>query len=196
MEEKGTDLKPIEGGASIRKKSELQKAANSFIVEDAKTVGSTLLKEIIIPSIKGIIANLGKTAIDMFLYGKSEKPAQTTRSTYSNASYKRAYDRVEPEVTQKKTVKTSGFIEYDEFLYDSREIADRVRTELIENIAEYGQATIAEMYSFSGYKSDNPMHSSWGWLDLTSAAIKSIYDNGETKYVIKFPRPQRIKWIE
>lgn len=194
MDEEKKELQTIgNDGASIRKKSELKKAADSFIVEDAKTVGSALLRDIIIPSIKKTVSELGKTAIDMFLYGRAGKTSSAPK-TYSNASYRRPYDRVEAIDTPKKV--SRDVLEYDEILFETWEKAEEVRLDLLETVKKSGVATVAELYEFSGLKTDNYMHNKWGWANLTGTMVKAVYDNGDRRFMIKLPKPIPIDWVD
>lgn len=194
-EETKNDIQPVvTGEASKRKKSEIQKAADSFIVEDAKTVGAALLADIIVPTIKKTISELIKNGVDMFLYGKVEKTSSTTVRRESNPSYKRYYDRVETIDIPKRASRSS--IEYEELVYNTFDDAEEVRISMLDSVKKRGVVTIADMYKFSKIETDNYMYNSWGWGSITGSAVKAIIENGERKYIIKLPKPIPIEWID
>lgn len=196
-EEKAKELQPTAStGVTTRKKDGLKKAADSFIVEDAKTVGKEVYKKVVDPAVRKTLRDIVVTALDLFLYGLGGKSSEGTK-TYSNPSYssgKTQYNRVSQSEVSRPA--NRNFFEYDEILFESWDKADEVRLDLIDVINTCGVATVAELYEFAGLKTDNYMHNRYGWSDLSNASIRSTYDEGERRYVIKLPRPMPIDRYE
>ena len=177
----------VNSPAKTRKKSEARKFADSFIAEDAGNVGSYILKEVLIPSAKKLIADITKNAIDMFLYGDTDRPKKKSGSRISYRDYYDDRDRDRRD-DRRSSSRSRSSLEYDEIVLDTRGEAELVLDELDRIIARYQFASVADLYEIAGIDNDNYTLHRYGWSSLRSATIKRIRDG----YLLVMPKAMPI----
>lgn len=172
--------KVVKGSAKVKKKSELKKLADTFIQEDAKTVGEYVFSDILVPAVKKTFADIVSNSLDMFLWGKTNS-RNGTRRNGGTISYRSIYsqqnDRLRREPDRRRSY------EIDDILIATREEAEDVLARMDELIADYGTVSIADYYDMvgiTGRTTDNR----YGWGDLRDATIVRDRDG----YIIKLPR--------
>ena len=174
--------KVVSGTAKKKRKNDIQKFADVFISEDVSNVKSYVMWDVLIPAIKKAISDIVVNGIDMILYGESGHTKRTSNS--SRASYQSYYDRGNAQRTANKTPRRNRF-DYDSILFNSRDDADAVLTELEELISVYGVASIMDLYSAAGLQCDYT-YDRYGWSDLRSAeVIRAAREDG---YYIRLPK--------
>jgi len=166
--------------AKTKKKSEAKKLANSLIVEDSKTVFSYIVKEVLIPATKKLISDMGKSALDMFLYGDDERPRKRRDS---KISYRQYYDDERSE-RKRNTYHSRNALDYDDIVLDSRGDAEMVLDSLDDIIRRYQFASIMDLYELVGISTDNYTLSKYGWTSLKHADIKRTRDG----YLLVLPK--------
>ena len=82
--------KVVSGTVQTKKKSELQKIADTFIQEDAKNVKSYILMDVLVPAVKKDISDIVTNGIDMILYGETGHSKK--KGNASKVSYRSYYD--------------------------------------------------------------------------------------------------------
>ena len=169
----------------VEKKSG-KKSNMRLVSEDAKSVGSYVMIDIIIPKIKELITSGFKYAIDFIFYGskgaKGTKPGIDTvsySSYYTGSSYQQpSTGYSNPMAPKQNTIFTIGDI-----VFPDREDADKVLLALQESIIKYGTATVADFYDFIN-KAHSYTDNKYGWKDLRDAEIIRV-DGG---FSIRFPK--------
>lgn len=177
----------VNSPAKTRKKSEARKFADSFIAEDAGNVGSYILKDVLIPSAKKLIADITKNAIDMFLYGDTDRPKKRSGSRISYRDYYDDRDRDRRD-DRRSSSRSRSSLEYDEIVLDTRGEAELVLDELDRIIARYQFASVADLYEIAGIDNNNYTLHRYGWSSLRSATIKRIRDG----YLLVMPKAMPI----
>ena len=66
--------------AKLKKKSEIQKIAETFVAEDLNKVKNAVLMDVIVPAVKKVISDIVTNGIDMLLYGEVKHNKTTTTS--------------------------------------------------------------------------------------------------------------------
>ena len=123
--------KVVTGNVTIKKKSALAKIRDMFIAEDADKVGSYILMDVLVPSIKKAIVDIIKSSADMIFGTKgSSKPSGSTY-TYGGTPYV-SYSSVgkKPEPIN---VARSQY-EVVDIIFDNRSDAEEVLDKLGEEI--------------------------------------------------------------
>lgn len=163
--------KVIKGKVKTRKKSEIQKFADTFISEDMANVKSYILTDIIIPSVKKAISDV----VDTILFGgnnrKSTSGSKISYGSYYNKDSRRPIER-----------NRTGY-SYDDIIFETRGEAEDVLMEMDELIEKYKMASVADFYDLvgiSGSYTDNK----YGWTDIRNASVVRIRDG----YLIKLPK--------
>jgi len=170
-------LEPVVTGAtSKKKKSEWSKIKNQLISEDASNIKTYLLSDVLIPAIKKTVVDLVKQAIDILVYGKSTT-AKT--SSASKISYRSYYDDPKPTNNINR-----GVLDYDEITFENKADAESVLISLNDIIDQYGIARIGDLYELSNIPFTDYQVNSYGWKNLSNAAIVRYRDG----YLLRLPR--------
>ena len=170
--------KVINGQAQTKKKSEFSKFADAFVSEDAGSVKSYVLMDVLVPAVKKAISDIVTNGIDMILYGKTGVNKRSGAS--SKVSYRNYYDRSERSTVSSRS--RTGY-SYDDVIIDNRGEAEEVLSRMDEIVAKYGTVSVADLYDLvgvTGAYTDNK----YGWTDIHSAAGVRVRDG----YMIKLPR--------
>ena len=173
--------KVVQGTVRTRKKSEVRKFADSFLKEDASSVKSYIVSDVLIPAAKKTIADIVTGGLNMFLFGDSRR--DNGRVTGSTTSYTRYYDKVGGGGSYRDSGTTRNALNYDDLVFESRGEADLVLTRMDELIETYGMATVSDLYDLVG-KSCDWTYDKYGWTNLRNARVVSI-GNG---YVLDLPK--------
>lgn len=177
--------KVIQGTAKTKKKGSLSKAGDAFISEDIRNVGSYVLMEVIIPSVKNTIVNVVKDGIEMIFFGEAKRSDRKSSSSY--VSYSR-YS--EPRESRREYDRSGARFDYDDIIFETYGEADRVLDKMGEDIQEYGFVTIGDLYEYAGLEAPPYTSVKYGWDSIRYAEIKRVRGGG---YGIELPkaRPRR-----
>lgn len=168
-------LAPVVDKASIvrTKKTFGQKFKEAFISDDTKDVKTYIWKDVVIPTIKNTILDVG----EMVLFGGSTRRSYRDRdrdrvsySSYYKSEYNRRRDRdrrdddryVEDEKVDYRNIVLINFAK-----------AEKVVKGLRERIEEYDQATVADLFDLIEVSS-NYMDNNWGWTDPMDIGIRRV----------------------
>lgn len=168
--------KVISGTAKVKKKNEMQKFASVFISEDAKSVKSYIITDVLIPGIKKVITE----TVNLILYGESK--SKSNNSTSPKPSYRSYYDS--NNNTANTAITRRSAYSYDNIVVDNRADAEEVLDNMNNIIRKYGIVSVADMYDLVGIVG-NYTDNKYGWTDLRTAKIERERDGG---YRIDLPR--------
>lgn len=185
-------VKVVSGVVRRQKRGPLSKLRETFMGSDARSVGSFLLQEVVIPATKNMISDAGSQGLERLLFGEARsnrrRSSNNHRESYSN--YHRAYrserdprdrDRDAPRHLSSKARANHDF---DDILLDSRGEAEEVLDSLGDLLARFGSVTVADLYELVGTTSDFP-DNKWGWEELRTARVRQVRHG----YLIDLPRP-------
>lgn len=173
-------IKPVATG-KVKKKSELQKIASSFITEDINTVKEFAIQDVLIPSLKKAIVDIVTNGINMFMYGETKKSSSSTIT--SKISYSGFYkDSDSTSYTERRS--SIGSFDYDTIRFKTRGDAELVLASMEEVIERFGFVTVGDFYDLAEVSTDNYAVNKYGWKDIQSARI--VYTS--EGYIIKLPR--------
>lgn len=168
--------KITQGAVRTRKKSVGKKMRDIFINEDANTIKSYILMDVIIPEIKEVIME----TVNVILFGgtkpgrKKGNNSYVSYSSYSSPSYKQS-----KQVEKRNTVN-----DFNDVIFESRGEAEEVLSALIDVIEDYESATVADLYDLVGI-TGNFTDNKYGWHDLTNSSVSRARGGG---YIINLPR--------
>lgn len=163
--------------AKLKKKSEIQKIAETFVAEDLNKVKNAVLMDVIVPAVKKVISDIVTNGIDMLLYGevKHNKTTPTSKIGY-NSMYNSQNQANAARVAR------SSYI-YNDIILSSRGEAEEVLNQMNEIIGTYGVVSVAdlcEIVGVTGEFTDNK----YGWSDIRDAYVERSKDG----YMLKLPR--------
>ena len=173
--------KVVSGKVTAKKKTESRKFIEAFIKDDLGSIGSYIVSDVVVPSIKKTIldsvkAILGETG------GSRTSTTNATRVSYR--SYYDDRDVVKRSTGLATTPLRSGF-DYDDILFDNRVDAEAVLEAMSEIVnSHYGIVSVGDMYDLANITNDNFMINKYGWTDLRDARVVPTRDG----YMIKLPR--------
>lgn len=174
--------KVVTGAAKTRKKSEVRKFANIFVPEDTENVKSYILTDVIIPGIKNAIADV----VSIMLFGDSGRIGGR-KDGRSRVAYQKYYDDRRDDRREYGRPRAAGF-EYDDIIFETRGDADLVLDQLESAIANYGLASVADLYDLAGITCRNYTANRYGWTDIQSAKVIRVRDG----YTLQLPRTVQI----
>ena len=151
-------------------------------VGDVKTF---IITDVVIPGLKNAIADV----VSIVLFGEAGRIG-TRKNAGSKVSYQRYYDdprRDDRRNYNQRPRPVAGF-EFDDIIFDNRGDADLVLDQLESAIANYGMASVLDLYDLAGLTCQNYMADKYGWTDIQSARVARTRDG----YILQLPRAIQI----
>lgn len=187
----GKERKKVATG-TIKEKTFRQKVRDAFISDEVHDIKSYVVFDVIIPAIKETVRNLFVNSLDMALFGKVRKTANTEQrggSTY--IAYDRLYQSrgndIQPR--QQKGGAPLRVNELDRVVFKDKADAIDVLSYMMDNLEEYHVASIADFLSAADLPI-SPIHHKWGFYDLSTASVEELPDG--SGFFIRLPRPVQI----
>ena len=177
-EEKKKLDKVITGQVKTKKKSGVCKFMSGLVADDAQSIKSYLVKDVVVPTIKKTITEI----VDMILYGGKSKHGRTSTTKVSYRSY---WD--DPRDTRRESIAVQPY-NYDDIILETRGDAEEVLDQLNAMIDTYKIASVADLYDLVGI-SGNYTDNKYGWTNLSNADVIRTRDG----YQLKLPRALPIK---
>lgn len=180
QEEKKVVKKVVTGPVKVKKKNEISKLKDMIISEDASSIKSVVLTDVILPGIKGLCEEALIFAAKMLFRG-----TDSAKRRYSDdrIAYRSLYDSRDRERDRRYIETKSRGYTYDDIIFRTRGDAELVLTQLEEIIDRYGMVSIADYNEAAGVTGEYT-DVKYGWKDLRSAEIKPVRDG----YIIDLPR--------
>lgn len=167
---------------SIKEPSPAKKFLSTFMQGDFKTVGTYLLHDLLLPTIKDTFIDALHSSIDILFNGESRYTRRgsgnSQKVNYSSISSNKN-NIVRSEDLRTSVIKTVVFADPQD--------AENVLDTLCAKIDAEGCCSVADYYEVCNQKSDFTDHK-WGWDTLASAKTRRV--NGG--YIINLPRPIRL----
>lgn len=178
--------KPVATG-KVRKKSEISKFSDVFLADDVRDVGTYIVSEVIIPTVKTLIYDIGTNGLGMALFG-DKAPTRNKRSS-RNAEYV-SYDKMSRrEERYRDEPRTPSRYRYSDISFDSKGEAVEVLEQMDAILENYGMVSVADLYDLADVPGEYTDHK-YGWTSLRTADIVRLADGG---YMIKLPRAMPLK---
>lgn len=171
--------KVVQGTVKTKKKSEVSKFKDVFIAEDAATIKTYLLTDVLLPALKNTIEDVVTNGIRMLLRG--DTAARKSGGGASKISYDRMYDRKDDRPST--NYRNRSVYDYDDVILETRGEAEAVIDRLCEAIDEYGHTSIGDLNDLVG-RTGRYTDNNYGWTDLHNARAVRTRDG----YVLDLPR--------
>lgn len=173
--------------ARVKRESTARKVVGEIIREDARSVGETVLWDVIIPTVKNLISDTVTRGIESMLYGDSRPRSRNNYSDYSG--YSRLKDgRDRPVERRERRSARQAEPERNEIIFDTRSDANDVIDRMSDIIDQYGQASLADLNALIG-ASSNFIDDNWGWTDMGSFDVRQVRDG----FMLTHDEPQSLK---
>ena len=172
--------KVVKGNVKTKKKSEISKFADIFIVEDFRTVVNYAFTDVLIPGAKKIIRDVLFESIDM-LFGTTG--GRGKKGDGPHVSYAKYYDKDRERKTSDSPRVTSRF-DFDNLIFESRGEAEAVLDEMNNVIGVYGFVSVGDLYDMAGLSNPPYTSNKFGWSNISSAEAVRVSDG----YILKLPK--------
>lgn len=186
--EKKEITKVVQGTAKIKKKGKSSKFAEMFIAEDVSNVKSYIVSDVLIPAAKKLFVDAIKDAVDMLVFGRTDRSKRSSGFRADYVSYNRYSDRRYDDRLSNDTRLRTEY-SYDDVILETRGEAEEVLDAMNDVIETYGMVSVMDLYDLvgiSGQYTDN----NYGWKNLRNAEpIRTL--NGE--YMLKLPKAIPLK---
>jgi len=192
------EVKKVVSGEVVQKKQSLgSKFKETFAGDDASSVGSYLLFDVIIPQTKNLLSDMVSQGIDRLLFGtSSSRPRRSgnggsqlvNRTSYSTFS-KPGGRTVEGNGRREMSQQSRANHDFSDIILESRGDAE-VAIETINMIFEsYDVATVADLYAAVGITSDWT-DQNFGWVaeEWAEAGVRHV----RAGYLLDVPKPRKI----
>lgn len=173
--------------ARVKRESTARKVVGEIIREDARSVGETVLWDVIIPTVKNLISDTVTRGIESMLYGYSRPQSRNNYSDYSGYSRPKG-SRDRPVERRERRSARQAEPERNEIIFDTRSDANDVIDRMSDIIDQYGQASLADLNALIG-ASSNFIDDNWGWTDMGSFNVRQVRDG----FMLTHDEPQSLK---
>lgn len=191
-EPKSTVKPVVKGGVKKREKTLGTKVKNSFVGDDAKSVGEYVVMDVLLPAAKRAISDGVSQGIERLLFGEVRtRPAggaapRTRYTSYSSPRYAEApySPRSERREVSHRARATHDFTE---IILEDRMDAEAVIDQLGNLIDQYEVATVSDFYDLVGVTGEYTDRK-WGWTDIRGARAQRVRDG----YLLVLPEPKPV----
>lgn len=186
--EKKEITKVVQGTAKVKKKGKSSKFAEMFIAEDVSSVKSYIVSDVLIPAAKKLFVDAIKDAVDMLVFGRTDRSKRSNGFRADYVSYNRYSDRRYDDRLSNDTRPRTEY-SYDDVILETRGEAEEVLDAMNDVIETYGMVSVMDLYDLvgiSGQYTDN----NYGWKNLRNAEPVRTRDG---EYMLKLPRAIPLK---
>ncbi len=180
--------KVIKGKVKTKKKSEISKLSDVFISDDASNVKSYILMDVLVPTIKKAIVDIGTDALNMIFLGGTGRGRDSRGGNAHYVSYSRFSSEPRDRFSDSESRRPTARFDYDNLVFETRADAEAVIEQLIDIIDRYGVATVADLYDT--IDQSHPFTANdYGWTSLRNAGVDRARGGG---YSLKLPKAMPI----
>lgn len=181
----------ISGEAIIRKKPWYRRLGDAMTSEDARTVGSYVLQDVFVPTLRNLIVDMISQGADR-LFNGDPHARNVSRNVIRGAytAYNRVYSgssRYEQSPPARRELsdyarRTSNF---DEIVLKTRGEAEDVLDHLYYQVQNYDVATVADLLDFVNRRGSFT-DEKWGWTSMAGSSVQRVREG----YLLNLPRVQ------
>lgn len=188
------DRKPMarvtKGDAKLKKPFR-RRVMETFVGGDIETVGPYILFEVVIPSIREMVVNSGKEALERAFFGTTAPRPRGGGPTFSygsnnRTSYSGRYNGRTEEVREERRGRSP--VGYEEIILPTASDAHEVLDAMHIAIQEFDSVSVADVYDLIGQSHDY-MDRSWGWNSIKGAEVRRLRSD---EFLLDLPRPERL----
>lgn len=170
------------GGVKQRKPPLSKRFASTFASEDAGSVGKFILNDVAIPALKSLLSDMASQGVERLLFGDSRPNRH--RSGGGGTSYNAMYRGPSSSSGSRQiSSRARSTHDFDEIVLETRGDAEAVLDQLSFRVAEYGQASVSDLYDMVGI-TGSFVDDKWGWTDIRGAHVQRVRDG----YLLNLPR--------
>ena len=192
----------VTGGAKRRRRSLRRQFKETFVAGDAKGAGNWVIFEVLLPGAREVVAESLIQGIERIIFGGSKRRSGSMYSPQTGPAGNIMYNQISQAGAQlgsrflprtpggmpgpERAMSRAGRAahNFDEIVLVLRSEAEQVIDQLVNIVARYGQASVANLYELVGFDASH-VDNKWGWTDLTGAGVTRVRDG----YLLDLPAP-------
>lgn len=167
-----------------------KKFGRSLIAEDVTSIREWILTEVIVPSIRNLLADTIKGSTDRVLYGQARVRNRAAPGGVDRPGLRTRYDRMHGEPEPRRMLSRDDRARHDfgAIVLDSNSEAVAVIEHLIDRVERYGVASVADLYDYVGV-TGSFADQRYGWTDLRTADVRPH----RAGFLLDLPVPQPLR---
>ena len=170
-----------------KKKSLGAKFRESFAGDDAQSVGSYLIMDVVIPATKNLIFDMLSEGARRILFGSAGGGGRAFSSSLVNngrTAYNKVYNvGASPRSQDQQFDKVAPSNDIPNIIMQTRGEAEMVLESLIALVDQYSSASKADLYATVG-RTASHTDTKFGWTNLSTASVQHIREG----YMLVLPR--------
>jgi hypothetical protein len=172
------------------KRSISSRFKETFFGESFESVKDYVIWDIMMPALKEFLYNLPQAILGALFYGDTSGRYRTSSERHRPDNYastrREDYSRYSSRREENDKIRSIRRYDFDRFEFSSRQEAQDVLYEMLGEIDEHGQCSVADFYEMIGKDSQAEwIDQKWVWTDL--ARVRIVPRRG--RYVILLPEP-------
>ena len=196
--------KIVSGTVTVKKSPLYKRAISAIIVEDVRTVGPGVVRDVLIPALRDLAFDMVNGFASRTFGIQIQRPSTQSMIRHTSASgvFNRAVSQpVNYSFTNSNrptmntpdgkggytstATKNETFV-LDDFVFEDRGQAQAALEGLENLIEEYQQAPVSSLYDMLGLTSDH-VQQRWGWRSTVGAEVIRSSSGG---YILRLPKAQ------
>jgi hypothetical protein len=180
----------VKKGQVIQKKPNiLKRTARSMVAEDVNNVGDFVVTDILVPALRNLIYDVivGGAGRTIFGSAQARRPGISPGVFGTAQNLKTAYHNVTnsaPAAQPAMSRQAQARFDFSEISLTDHSEAILIIELLKQRIAEYGTASVADLYDLLGHTGGHT-DQNWGWKDLSTAKPHQ----NRSGFVLDLPHP-------
>lgn len=174
--------KVVSGKVSRKKKSLVQKTAESFFSADLSEVAGYVIDDVLLPAFKKLVWEGISNGAEMLIFG--EVRSKKSKSGFNN--YGKYFREASSSRSRDRRSRSRG--EVDDIEFDDRWDAQDVLDSALDYLDQYDEITVADIYEMAGEDYDH-IDTQYGWDNLKGARVVRSRD----VYILELPRPYKLE---
>jgi len=165
-------ITPVTTNVTEKKATGVGKFRKRMFSEDAGSVGESVVSDVIIPKVQGLIVDACKYMIDFIFYGKTGANNASRRSgigTVSYSNYYRGNGTQMQQIPMTAYQRPNTVYQIKDIMFNERAEAEEVILAMQDTIARYGSVTVGDFYDMIG-QHGTYTDLKYGWRDLNQTA--------------------------
>jgi hypothetical protein len=184
--------KIVEGKVISRPLPWYKRFARNMIAEDAGNVGEYILMDVVIPASKNLLLDMLYQTGERLLFGTSRGRLSGRRSPLGAVLRDREpvnYSRYAEREARGRSLshRARATHDFNEIVLEHRGEAVGVVDALVDLVARYGSASVADLYDLVG-TTGSYADRRWGWTDLITADVRQVPGG----FLLDLPAPEPI----
>lgn len=180
---KHRNTKVITTQAKVQKKSLMSKFVGTFVGEDVEDVSTYVIHDVVIPSVKNMIFD----GLETLFFGRPRTGRRgTTGFKKPNPGGYVSYNTINQNpIEPPRSVQPRAAHLFSDIVIASRPDAEAVIMLLADLLDDYGEASVADLYTAVDITPQYTDHN-YGWTNLSTASVKRVRHG----YLLNLPKPE------